>query len=472
MGNFTIVSGGPGTGKTSIVLNILRLFSRRGVGPSRMVIAAPTGRAAMRLTESIRKGLRSIEQPDSRDSALSDMEAVTIHRLLQFSPMKNSFAYNREQTLPADLIIIDEASMIDITLLGALLDAVNQGATMVLLGDKNQLPSVEAGAVLADLMPDGVMARYSATALSLLDEVCQGAAARYGALADRDDAARVDRFLMLDQSYRSGKDILEIAHRIIADPLDLAAYIPPIHSSALAATGIFRIDPLESGNSLEAVLARWASLNFLDTAGGPSFRDLARMAARYSPEHLADEEFRSVIQGLFAFIDRSRIISPTRRGPWGIEAVNRRMGAIMSRDLSQAALYGPSDLAEPVIMTRNDYSRDLFNGDVGIALTASDGARHVFFSGLQGFRCFPVHALSGLEAAWAITVHKSQGSEYDRVLLLMSDKNDRLLTREILYTAITRARDLAVMYADAPTINRAAASRMERESGISLPSPC
>jgi len=469
-GGFTVISGGPGTGKTSIVLNILRLFSRAGVEHSRMMVAAPTGRAAQRLTESVRAGLSGLSRRDSADMALDEIEAVTVHRLLKYSPSKNGFFYGRGNRLPADILIVDEVSMIDIVLLGKLLEAADDGASIVLLGDRNQLPSVEAGAVFADLLPGENVVRYSVEALSLLEEISPLSDRAPFKKAGAGEAALSDHFVILDESYRSEKSILEAAVRINRQDPSAADFIQQCGHGSLPLEGIYRVDPGPEGKGrrvrFESLLENWADVNYGRRGADDSYAGLAGRAGSFAPDGFQSDEFVEVMRGLFGFIEGSRILSPVRRGDFGTEGINARMSSIMAQVSGRAA--PGSLLCGPVIVLQNDYARELFNGDVGVTIRAADGESYVFFRGSAGFRFFPLRTVPAHEPAWAVTVHKSQGSEYDRVLLALDERAGRMLTREIVYTAITRARSLALIYGDRDSVRKAVASATMRESGIDL----
>ncbi len=470
---FVIVSGGPGTGKTSIVVNILRLFARMGIDPSHMMIAAPTGRAAQRLTESIRKGLGSLEIQEHVDSTLAGLDATTVHRLLKFSPSSNDFFYNRNNRLKADLIIIDEVSMVDVILLADLLSAVDDSTALVMLGDKNQLPSVEAGAVLADLMPEENMVTYSPEILSILDEVHPQAAARFREKIEPAENPFTDHFVILDQGYRSNKSITEAASRIIKQESLVVDDIPVIRkNAAIPEWGICLVGPGENDadtkKGLQALLEQWATVNFLPDDEKKSYKDLITQAGRYSTENFSDDEFVRLLREIYGYSENCRILSPVRKGESGTEHINRLMNRIMAGTASGANSPGGICPGQPVIITRNDYSQQLYNGDTGVVLRAADANFYAFFPSGSRFRFFPLIMVPASEPAWAITVHKSQGSEYDRVLLVLDEKSERLLTREIVYTAITRARSLAIIRSNKDTLLKAISSRMERESGISL----
>jgi exodeoxyribonuclease V alpha subunit len=467
LNNFVLVSGGPGTGKTFIVINLLRNMARLGVPPERMRITAPTGRAAQKLAEAVRRGIMSLAEPDTSDLALASIQGETLHRLLRYSPSRNDFMHNRHNRLPADLVIIDEASMIDIMLLGRLLEAVEEGAGIVMLGDRNQLPSVEAGAVLSDLVSGGRTATYSGAAATVIRETVPGIKA--ASLPAGPAAPLEDRVVILTDSYRSEKSITSIASRINEQDESVAGEIPVLDPrGGLPGNGVWRIEPGPAGEQyrrgLHAVLAAWAARYYESAApSGVSYRDIVSEAAAALP---AGADGSGPLHALFARIDEARILSPLRSGPAGTAGINRYLTARIGRTIDPAGA-GGIFAGAPIIVTRNDYDRSLFNGDVGVIMKDQDGRYGGLFSRFDGFASYPVEALPPFEPSFAITVHKSQGSEYGAVLLVLPEgMTDLLLTKEILYTGLTRAKHLVIIYAGRDMLRRAIQNKLERESGI------
>ena len=464
LNNFVLVSGGPGTGKTFIVINLLRTMARLGVRPERMRITAPTGRAAQKLAEAVRRGIRSLADPDPADLALASIQGETLHRLLRYSPSRNNFMHDRYNTLPADLVVIDEASMIDIMLLGRLLEAVEEGARIVMLGDRNQLPSVEAGAVLSDLISAGHVESYSDAAAAVIRDAVPGMKAAQLPSAAANPLE--DRVVILTESYRSEKTITAIAARINAQDDSVAGEIPVLDPrGGLPEHGVWRVEPDPEGEQyrrgLHALLALWAG-RYYESSEGASYRDIVTGAAVC----LSSGGDEAPLHALFSRIDEARILSPLRSGQAGTVGLNRFLAGRIGRALDDA---GPDRLfaGAPIIVTRNDYDRSLFNGDVGVIMKNSDGRYGGLFSRYDGFASYPVEALPPFELSFAITVHKSQGSEYGAVLLVLPEgMTDLLLTKEILYTGLTRAKHLVIIYAARDMLRRAIQNRLERESGI------
>jgi len=470
LNNFILVSGGPGTGKTFIVINLLRMMVRMGIPAERMRITAPTGRAAQKLAEAVRRGIASLEAPGEEVISLASIQGETLHRLLKFSPSRNDFMHNAYNRVPADLIIIDEASMIDILLLSRLLDAVENGAGVVMLGDRNQLPSVEAGAVLSDLISENRTACYSTGAASVIKRIFPDMdEAMLPAAPGGDGGPLEDRVVILADSYRSEKSITAIASRINEQDGSVAGDIPELDlRRGFPECGVWLIDPASAGTTflqgLHGVLDAWAGRYYEAAASSlPSYREIVSDAAAALP---SGAEGNAPLHALFMRLDEARILSPVRSGPAGTSGINRHLIGRIGMSLDPAGTGGIFGGA-PIIITRNDYDRSLFNGDVGVIMKGGDGRYSGVFSRFDGFASYPVEGLPPFEPSFAITVHKSQGSEYGGVLLVLPEgMTDFLLTKEILYTGLTRAKRLVIICAGRDDLRRAIQNRLERESGI------
>ncbi len=400
---FTVITGGPGTGKTETVKGILRLFLNQPDGEKlRIKLAAPTGKAAARLTEAARE-------------VREDFAATTIHRLLGHLPDSPYFRHNVENLLSADVVIVDEASMVDLALMAKLLAAVPDDARLILLGDRDQLASVEAGNVLAD--------------------IC--AAAETASPNDRLHGAVV----ALQKNYRFAES-----------------------------GGIYRVSTAINAGDAETALAtlrqddkgevQWETL----PAAAKLPQTLRNHIIGGYRESLETNDPREALERLQQF----RILCALRHGPFGVENLN----AIAEEILADAGLLQPRPgwyRGRPLIVTRNDYNLSLFNGDSGVILPdpESGGELRAFFITAENrLRRFLPGRLPPHETAFAMTVHKSQGSEFQRLLLILPDKDNPLLTRELLYTAITRARQSVMLWANEDTLRAAIPRRTVRESGL------
>lgn len=389
----TIVTGGPGTGKTRTVAGIVEAFVALGLTVDDLVIAAPTGKAANRLEQALAEALREKPFP----------KPMTLHRLLEYSPSALRFRRCAERPIKAKVAIVDECSMIDATLMDALLSALHPEARLVLLGDAQQLPSVEAGAVFRDLLSPNPPPGHEWTR-----------------------SVRERHLFELTTNFRTkGCAIQALAAAIDAGATE-ALSVPCRPPAQLEFDGVERVDAADE----RALLDRWFE-RFLQ---GPLFSGDARRAAQ-NP---------ALLERLLAPLARAHLLCATREST---EAINDALARRARRADRTPIDYVPG---EPVMMLRNDHDRGLYNGDRGvviqgtrdrellIALPTPEGPRLVAMGGIAG--C--------LERSYASTVHKAQGSEWDHVALVLPRERSPLLTRELVYTAVTRAKESVVLLGD------------------------
>jgi len=420
-----VISGGPGTGKTTTVARILALAARMHAGANfRIRLAAPTGKAASRMTEALAEAFPGNSLPPELEASLSEA-AQTMHRLLGWSG--GGYRHHHANPLPLDMLVVDEASMLDLELAARLMDALPEHASLVLLGDRNQLASVEAGAVLANLCREDVVNAFSP------DFVAD--AAKAGAPGLPVTGSRVpltDHVVELKKSWRFGA------------------------GSGIAALSTLIRDgqAQEAGKLLEEGRT---DLKMLFCTGQ------AELAALLKP--LLREAFRSLGESTdparaFEIFAALRLLSPVRKGPRGTEALNR---------LAREALHGATGNdwypGRPVMILENDYNLGLFNGDVGIALPANETLR-VFFPSAQGFTSFTPARLPRYDTCYAMTVHKSQGSEFGHTVLILPEEPCPVLGRELLYTALTRAKRRFTLIGTTEQVKDAITSPARRDSGL------
>ncbi|OAJ54358.1 exodeoxyribonuclease V subunit alpha [Paraburkholderia ginsengiterrae] len=468
-GQLTIVSGGPGTGKTTTVVGVLAcLLDARA--DLRIALAAPTGKAAQRMQEALlaRAGALPPEL-----AARLPQTSYTLHRLLGSGP-GGRFRHHRDNPLPYDVIVIDEASMIDVAMAAHLLDAIAPHTRLVMLGDKDQLAAVEAGAVFAELSaqpamtPGGVQRIAQALGIDAtrlaqaLPGGSPGAGDEPADLFDEPDAPGAyeaprshnplaDCVVWLERNYRFGLESpigrLSLAIR---------------NGSASAALEVLRIDPAEAcaaalhedshATLAERTVARLAT-------GFASYADaLAAALASETPDPVP----------LFDALNRFRVLCATRSGPRGVDQVNTAMAAQVRRSAGVTLAVGAQWFAgRPVMVTRNDYALGLFNGDIGIALPGAGGALRVYFrTGDGSLRAVSPAALPPHDTAFALTVHKSQGSEFEHAVLMLPSVFSRVLSRELVYTAITRARERVDVIGARAVLAQAIATPTQRDSGL------
>ncbi len=397
----TVLTGGPGTGKTTTVARLLALLTERAEG-LRIAMAAPTGKAAARLTEAVAAEVAKLD-PGDRER-LAGLQAVTLHRLLGSRPDSSvRFRHHRGNRLPHDVIVVDETSMVSLTMMARLLEAVRPEARLILVGDPDQLASVEAGAVLADLV-DG--------------------------LSDRDDR----RVAALHSSHRFGKSIGALADAIRLGEADRAIGV-------LRAGGehIEWIDDEDPTDRLRALLVPHAL----------ALREAAVLGAA------ADA---------LAALDRHRLLCAHRHGPSGVERWNRQVHRWLT-DETGLPVWSQWYAGRPLLVTANDYGLHVYNGDTGVVVARPDGLRAVI-SGAAEPVDFATSRLSDVETMFAMTIHKSQGSQADEVTVLLPPQDSRLLTRELLYTAVTRAKAKVRMVGSEAAFRAAVEHRAVRASGL------
>jgi len=448
----TVVSGGPGTGKTSIVVAIMRLMVRLGVDPSEIALTAPTGKAAYRMGECVNESLTRIEGRDNVDQALLDARVApaTIHRLLGYSPESGRFRHHRNNPLSAKVVIVDEGSMLDVTLMERLTNAIQPGARLILLGDANQLPSVAAGSVFRALVPSEDRIGPLAAASMRLEVNHR--------MKSEDAAGR--SILLAARSINDGGDLISSAGEA-----NSAIVVRRSSPKELAFAGVefLAAAPRELGSFLD----RW----YADRVRGG--KEIAESIAHEYVErdgHFDDADCER-LRLLFAHAGKSRILCVTRVFETGADQINARLHSRAAESAGVAAERTPFVVGEPLIVLRNDYERGLFNGDNGIRLWVRRGASAqipmAIFPRAGNFAAFRFEALREfVELSYAMTVHKAQGSEFDSIAIVLPEKPVAVLTRELIYTAVSRSRTSVVIVGDEATLKQAIATRVERFSGL------
>ncbi|KZS56798.1 exodeoxyribonuclease V subunit alpha [Mycobacterium ostraviense] len=404
----TVLTGGPGTGKTTTVARLLAALAEQaelaGRSRPRIALAAPTGKAAARLAEAVRHEVTRLDAADRM--RLGQLQAVTLHRLLGSRPDTSSrFRHDRGNRLPHDVIVVDETSMVSLTLMARLLEAVRPGARLILVGDADQLASVEAGAVLADLV-DGLAARDDVRVAALRTSHRFGKS--IGTLADAIRGGDADRVLAL---LRSGDEHIEF------------------------------IDDEDPTPRLRAVLVPHAL----------RLREAALLGA---------------VDAALGTLDEHRMLCAHRRGPFGVGHWNRQVEAWLAEETGQPP-WSQWYAGRPLLVTANDYGLRVYNGDTGVAVAGPDGLRAVL-AGAAGPLDFATGRLSDVDTMHAMTIHKSQGSQADEVTVLLPEQDSRLLTRELFYTAVTRAKAKVRVVGHEASVRAAVERRAVRASGLRM----
>lgn len=437
----SIISGGPGTGKTTTVARLLAaLVQLQSDRRLRIQLAAPTGKAAARLTESLGQASRQLALSEEQLAQFPD-EASTLHRLLGAQPNSQRMRYHQGNPLHLDVLVVDEASMVDLPMMARLIAALPEQARVIFLGDRDQLASVEAGAVLGD--------------------ICRFAEQGYSA----DRAAQLER---LTGCKLQG---IELAHPAsVRDALCLLrkSYRFDAHSGiGVLAAAVNAGDNQAARRILSRDLADIGSFPLSETDDFKSLLDACVAGYRpYLQAVMADEEPAAILKAFANF----QVLCALREGPFGLAGLNERIEQMLQRQgliRRPVALGGRWYAGRPVMISRNDSALGLFNGDIGIALRNELGELRVYFQlpdgqikSVQPSR-LPIH-----DTAYAMTVHKSQGSEFDHTLLVLPNHFLPVLTRELVYTAITRAKRRLSLYSSEKVLSLAIRTPTQRRSGL------
>ncbi len=472
---FSIVTGGPGTGKTTTVVRLLALLQAPAVdagAPLRIRLAAPTGKAAARLTESISAQVKQLTVSDSvRDKIPT--EVTTVHRLLGSRPGTRHFRHDASNPLPLDVLVVDEASMIDLEMMANLLGAMPPHARLVLLGDKDQLASVEAGAVLGDLCRDAEQGCYSPQTLAWLEQVSgeRITGLQVGSV-ERHPLAQQVVMLRHSRRFGEGSGIGQLALRVNRQEAEQARQLldsrqyGDVFSVALKG---------EQDRGLDRLL-----LQGQGSDGPQGYRHYLGVlqANRPAPRtELESEKWAQWAREVLHAFESFQLLCAVRKGPWGVEGLNQRATQVLT---AARLIEGEQPWYEgrPVLMTRNDYGLGLMNGDIGIALRLPDGSApdrqvlRVAFprnDGQGGVRFVLPSRLNDVETVFAMTVHKSQGSEFAHTALILPDALNPVLTKELIYTGITRAKHwFSLIEPRKGVFEEAVRRKVKRLSGLML----
>jgi exodeoxyribonuclease V alpha subunit len=412
---FAVVAGGPGTGKTTTVARIVALLCEQaaatGSGAFPLIaLAAPTGKAAARLEEAVHAEGATLDVPDEVRERLLALPASTIHRLLGWRPGSNSrFRHDSDQRLPHDVVIVDETSMVSLSLMARLIEALRSGARLILVGDPGQLASIEAGAVLGDIV------------------------------GPADDGAGPG-IVVLNRVHRFGGGIARLASAIRAGDGD----------------GVMAL--LRAGSDD----VTWLDVDVAGDQALPAVSVPALAAARRTFEAARAGRARDALDALATF----RILCAHRRGPYGVSTWTARLESWLSGELPD---FDPGDrwyVGRPLLVNENDYELRLNNGDTGVVVrSGEDHVRCAFARGEETIEYSPSR-LGAVDTVYAMTIHKSQGSQFDAAAVLLPEPGSRILTRELLYTAATRARRRLILAGTEETIRAAVARPVARASGL------
>lgn len=456
--HFSVISGGPGTGKTTIAAAVLSLIIEQAHdvenGKIRIAVCAPTGKAAVRIQESLEKNLSTKAKEIIVGNGFSELiKAKTIHRLLGFIPGSPYFTHNAENPLSADVVVVDEASMVPLPLMTKLFKALGADTQLILLGDHHQLASVESGAILADICAATNSEHFTKEFMQEFKQFSakSGGSDESNKPEESDNAATqcmVDTAVALKNNYRSNKKIAEISCLI----------------NAGNATDAWK--ELTNGQN--------KSITILKPAGNAELKKALKKIideTAYSSFHREQN-----VGAACNSFNKFRILCSNREGPYGVNNINRLITEILA---DKADGNNPNCSTNykgrPVIITENDYTMNLFNGDTGIIWhdepVDSNGDKpelRAYFpqTGTNSFISFPVSRLPAHDTAYAMTIHKSQGSGFERILMILPDIYNPVLTRELIYTGLTRAEEAVQLMVNQEVFEKAVAACIKRDSGL------
>ncbi|MBA3018147.1 MAG: exodeoxyribonuclease V subunit alpha [Desulfobacteraceae bacterium] len=439
---FCVISGGPGTGKTTIIAKILAmLIEQTGKEKSlRIFLTAPTGKATARLSESIGNIKKKLNCKDYIKAAIPT-EAFTIHRLLKTIIRSPFFRHNSENPLPADIVVVDEASMVDLPLMSKLIQAVPVDARLILIGDSDQLASVDPGSVLGDICGNKSLRGFTTNFVNkveeLTDEKITDSIKQHKGIK-----ALHDCIVVLKKNYRfaDSSGIGGLSHAVKLGDIDKT------------------LDLLKNKND--------RSIIFEEILSADNFKQILtdKVVEFYSEYLRTDDPGRAL-----KLFNRFKILCAVKMGQFGVYAVNKIIEQILRRE----NLIQTENLwykGRPILITSNDYKLSLFNGDIGITMPIQGSASndmHVFFRGTSGeLKQFLPYRLPQHETVYAMTVHKSQGSEFENVFLVLPDKDYPVLSRELIYTGITRASQSVTILGKEEVLRTSISRVIERKSGL------
>jgi len=438
LSNFAIITGGPGTGKTTTVSKVISILFT--INPTmKVALAAPTGKAAMRMKESINNSVGRLVIDETIKTKLQDIVPQTIHRLLGYKKDSPYFKHDASNKLNYDLIIVDEASMIDVPMMAKLLDAIPDSCKIIFLGDKNQLASVEAGSVFSDLC--GTLSKantFSAENIAFLNQFIP------------DSTEQLTNDYLSSDTHFLNNAIVELQKSMRFNPKEGIGYF----SKSVIEGTVLQLD-------------EWKNLPLETRKGVDIYPDLESIKAdilKYQ-QYILEPDMLKALKATGII----RILCATKEGKSGVYQCNTSIETI----LKEANLLQPKMgfyENQLIMITTNNYALQLFNGDIGIVRPDSEtGVLNAYFedaNGIGGIKKIPTSYIKNYDTAFAMTIHKSQGSEFETAIVVLPDNKAQILTRELLYTAITRAKTEAKLVISQDILEYTTLQQVQRSSGI------
>jgi exodeoxyribonuclease V alpha subunit len=423
----TIIAGGPGTGKTRLIASVVALLAGQahaggpGARPPLVALAAPTGKAAARLGDAIAERAESPDIGPEARAIVSATSARTLHRLLGArADSRGRFRHDRRNRLPHDVVIVDETSMVSLTLMARLLEALGDETRLVLVGDPDQLSSIEAGAVLGDI-----------AGVALTGD------------KEPSDSAIAESVFVLDRTHRFGEGIAAVAGAVRRGDGD----------GAIEALGASEPE------------VTWIAQDANAIRGDPVL-DPVREAATAAGGAIIAAALEGDAAGALEALGEFRLLCAHRRGQYGVSSWTSSVEQWLAGEITAAGGPAGDYPGRPLLITANDYDLSLFNGDSGVVVAGDDGRRTAAFEQHSGVAQVRPNQLGAVETVYAMTVHKSQGSQFGTAAVILPPPTSRILTRELLYTALTRARNRLLIVGTEATIRAAVARPATRASGL------
>ncbi|MGB3725607.1 MAG: exodeoxyribonuclease V subunit alpha [Glaciecola sp.] len=441
---FSIITGGAGTGKTYTVTRlVVMLQCLFNIDSHGIALVAPTGKAANRLSESLHSELNKLSAsarvPLVKKSceSLTTLSPKTLHRLLKIDPQTGTARFNQDQKLPHKVVLVDEASMVDISLMYKLMSSLHDDCTLILIGDANQLPSVESGSLLADLVNHrlaDISKRRFSVLQQLLPSLCEAPNLSQLLTVRENSFSYVNK---LFASMRSVDGILQFANAILTSNLEQALDAVDNQSVVLLQDNYWDNET--------------AFIHLIDQVVWPHFKILSKCAS---------------VEQAFDHMTSYGLLTPFKHTPFGVQNIN----SLLETRVKQHLRYTASTtyyVGKPIMILQNDYQQGLYNGDIGIVWPNESGKLVVFFKHTNNqFKQVPIYSLPLNQANYAMTIHKTQGSEYESVHILLPPINQSFLTKELVYTAVTRAKKHVHIYTNEKTLSSAINYSIDRISGI------